>query len=246
MILIISDENDHSTNEVIKWLLYLEEPFIRLGQNKFINSIQLKIIEKETIPISYILEIFNQDLENLQSLELIIPYKDEKKEEYIELYTNINFLNQIYVHSSPEDNIVELDNNPLYSIVYINDLILDSSHCGNINPGYFNSNITLFSENNNFNSCLNKKIGIDFQGNIKNCPTMNYSFGNIQDVSIKNYITDQKFQALWKIKKDDIQTCKDCEFRYICTDCRAFHTDEDLLLKPKKCSYNPYSCEWEY
>jgi len=161
------------------------------------------------------------------------------------LYTKINFLNQICVHSSPKESIVELDNNSLYSIVYIKDFILDSSHCGNINPGYFNSNISLFTENNNFNSCLNKKIGIDFTGNIKNCPTMNRSFGNIKTDSIKDFIFDEKFQALWKIKKDDIQICKYCEFRYICTDCRAFHEEADFLLKPKKCTYNPYSCEWE-
>jgi len=207
------------------------------------NAIQLRLFE--SISISYILEIFNQNLENLQSLELIIPYKDEELEEYIELYTKINFLNQICVHSSPKESIVELDNNSLYSIVYIKDFILDSSHCGNINPGYFNSNISLFTENNNFNSCLNKKIGIDFTGNIKNCPTMNRSFGNIKTDSIKDFIFDEKFQALWKIKKDDIQICKYCEFRYICTDCRAFHEEADFLLKPKKCTYNPYSCEWE-
>ena len=38
---------------------------------------------------------------------------------------------------------------------------------------------------------------------------------------------------------------KDCEFRYICTDCRAYVEDpEDILSKPLKCGYNPYTGEW--
>lgn len=39
--------------------------------------------------------------------------------------------------------------------------------------------------------------------------------------------------------------CKDCEFRYICTDCRAYVEDpDDILSKPLKCGYNPYTGEW--
>jgi hypothetical protein len=47
-------------------------------------------------------------------------------------------------------------------------------------------------------------------------------------------------------KKDQIEVCKDCEFRYICTGCRAYLEDpEDIHSKPLKCGYNPYTCEWE-
>ncbi len=35
------------------------------------------------------------------------------------------------------------------------------------------------------------------------------------------------------------------EFRYICTDYRAYVEDpEDILSKPLKCGYNPYTGEW--
>jgi ATP-GRASP peptide maturase of grasp-with-spasm system len=43
MILIISDDIDHSTNEVIKWLKLWKKPYLRVGQNNFINSIYLSI-----------------------------------------------------------------------------------------------------------------------------------------------------------------------------------------------------------
>lgn len=74
---------------------------------------------------------------------------------------------------------------------------------------------------------------------------MQRSFGNIKEKSLKEIVINQKFQSLWKIIKDDVEVCKDCEFRYICTDCRAFQEEDSNLLKPKKCSYNPYNCEWE-
>jgi hypothetical protein len=39
--------------------------------------------------------------------------------------------------------------------------------------------------------------------------------------------------------------CKDCEFRYICTDCRAYLEDPyNEYSKPLKCGYDPYTGEW--
>src|SRR5690606_41800509 len=95
------------------------------------------------------------------------------------------------------------------------------------------------------NSCLNRKISIDAEGNIKNCPSMSESFGNVQDTSLLEAIEKPGFKKYWNITKDKIHVCKDCEFRYICTDCRAYINDPaDILSKPLKCGYNPYTGEW--
>jgi len=54
------------------------------------------------------------------------------------------------------------------------------------------------------------------------------------------------FKDLWSINKDQIEVCKDCEFRYVCTDCRAFITDPDnRYSKPSTCTYDPYTAQWE-
>lgn len=38
-----------------------------------------------------------------------------------------------------------------------------------------------------------------------------------------------------------IDTCKLCEFRYMCHDCRIYITDKDnIFSKPLKCSYDIY------
>jgi len=45
--------------------------------------------------------------------------------------------------------------------------------------------------------------------------------------------------------EDQIETCKICEYRYICSDCRAFTINNDLYQKPLKCNYNPQSMKWK-
>ena len=89
------------------------------------------------------------------------------------------------------------------------------------------------------------KVSVDQNGNIKNCPSMKETFGNIKDTTLSEAIEKPGFKKYWDINKDKIHVCKDCEFRYICTDCRAYVEDpEDILSKPLKCGYNPYTGEW--
>ncbi len=128
--------------------------------------------------------------------------------------------------------------------------IKDEKSCGEIhdNINYINNDIVF--ESLNFNSCLNCKLSIDKHGNIKNCPSMPQSFGNIKDTSFEKALSHPDFKSNWNLTKDHIEVCKDCEFRYICTDCRAYtertHTNKEGLdvSKPLKCGYNPYTGEF--
>jgi SPASM domain peptide maturase of grasp-with-spasm system len=74
---------------------------------------------------------------------------------------------------------------------------------------------------------------------------MNDSFGNIKDTTLEEALNHSDFKKYWNINKDQITTCKDCEFRHICTDCRAYIEEpDDQYSKPLKCGYNPYTNEW--
>lgn len=118
--------------------------------------------------------------------------------------------------------------------------------CGSINQSHFDVNKNKVLESINFNSCLNKKLAIDSAGNIKNCPVMPSTFGNMATISdVEKAIQNDSFTKLWNITKDEISVCKDCEFRHVCTDCRAHIKDQNnLYSKPSKCGYNPYTNEW--
>lgn len=78
---------------------------------------------------------------------------------------------------------------------------------------------------------------------------MQQNFGNIKDTTLEEALNHPDFKKYWNVNKDMIEVCKDCEFRHICTDCRAYtertHFDGEIdLSKPLKCGYNPYTNEW--
>lgn len=127
---------------------------------------------------------------------------------------------------------------------YTSNNITSSEHCGFIHPKYFQSNLQLFIESQKHNSCLNQKISVDKDGFIKNCPAMGLNYGNVRHKSLLS-VVDNKFKFYWNISKDNIEVCRDCEFRYVCTDCRAFISDKNnIRSKPSRCNYDPYKAEW--
>jgi SPASM domain peptide maturase of grasp-with-spasm system len=123
--------------------------------------------------------------------------------------------------------------------------IFSYKSCGIVDQFHFSTTLSHFTESINHNTCLNRKLTIDIDGNIKNCPNTYEIHGNIKK-DLLHDVLEKVSSKYWNIRKDDIKICKDCEFRHICTDCRAFLEDpNDLYSKPLKCGYSPYTCEWE-
>ncbi len=140
----------------------------------------------------------------------------------------------------------DLQHNNQSHLIYLKQDIIDIKSCGIVNQKYFISSADFQRESNLFNSCLNRKISIDTDGNIKNCPSMSKKFGNISNTSLLQVIKNKEFKKYWAITKDKINVCQDCEYRYICPDCRAYvENPKDKYSKPLKCGYNPYTGIWE-
>ncbi|MBC9909090.1 grasp-with-spasm system SPASM domain peptide maturase [Chitinophaga varians] len=175
------------------------------------------------------------------NLDLILKYyqgcKISQIKEFADLFPCIS---TITFHSAGFEKFYEISSH--IKVTYTKTVIIDETHCGKINSEHFRANMTAFAENREWNSCLNRKIAIDKNGQIKNCPSMEFSYGLITERSIREVVLNiPEFRDLWRISKDKIQVCRDCEYRYICSDCRAYL--EDPLMKPAKCSYNPYQGE---
>lgn len=154
-------------------------------------------------------------------------------------------INSIIVHSSPEEKSVKLLKDTV-AVQYRKAAVTSCLQCGVIDPGYFRANIELFTESQNFNTCLNRKLSIDKDGYIKNCPSMSRAFGHIGNTSLTDVLADPAFKKNWLVNKDRIAVCKDCEFRHVCTDCRAYvEQPEDLYSRPLKCGYDPYANVWQ-
>jgi len=186
-------------------------------------------------------------LSSIPFIEVLIGFNQIFSVDYLKniLINNERFRN-IIIHTSPKEEIISLNNDDeSQKIIFTSIEISSDSHCGIINASLFNSNTLFFIESVNKNSCLNGKLSVDKNGFIKVCPSLNENFGHISDSLITETIKNPNVSRLWGIKKDQITICKDCEFRYICPDCRAFTQDNtNLYSKPSKCSYDPYNAKW--
>ncbi|MFN6086697.1 MAG: SPASM domain-containing protein [Fluviicola sp.] len=181
---------------------------------------------------------------SIESLELLIMFNNELYNKLNDLNVIIKFskLRQIIFHSF--DTSLKIERPISKKIIFSEEKIKSATNCGQISFFNFSNNKNHILKSRNFNSCLYKKIGIDVKGNIKNCPSLPQVIGNIMD---DNLVLNLESLTTSKIKKDEIEVCKDCEFRYICTDCRAF-TDSNSRpnARPSKCQYNPYISKWSH
>jgi SPASM domain peptide maturase of grasp-with-spasm system len=153
-------------------------------------------------------------------------------------------VNSLIFHNAPFDKQLNLLEG-LTQVDYVKEHIINNKCCGSISSKYFRVTQELFNESQKYNTCLNRKISVDVNGEIKNCPSMAKSFGNIRDTTLWNAFGKSGYKDLWHTNKGKISVCKDCEFRHACTDCRAFLEDpNDALSKPLKCGYDPYTATW--
>jgi SPASM domain peptide maturase of grasp-with-spasm system len=194
-------------------------------------------------------EKFNKIIEffidkRIKSIEIVSKFSSDNFLQKIN--NNVNQITRLIFHSATENKIELYDEKFLFDRIFTTQKITNFNSCGIVDTKYFNTNLPKVLEAIHHNSCLNRKISIDTKGNIKNCPSMPQSFGNIKETTLEEALNHKDFKKFWNITKDQIAVCKDCEFRYICTDCRAFlEKAEDIYSKPLKCGYNPYTAEWE-
>ena len=189
---------------------------------------------------------------SFQGFELYLKYSSEFTEEILRtLVASQKMLILLVVHSAPENAVLfsewNYDGVAGGRVLLVQQPIHSCETCGIINlPGMRVPSQTGFAENRLHNSCLNRKIGVDVNGFIKNCPSMRNHYGNISDTTLREALSHPDFAKVGNIHKDQVKVCSDCEFRYVCIDCRAYLSDEtDPYSKPAKCSYNPYTTEWK-
>ena len=116
---------------------------------------------------------------------------------------------------------------------------------GSSAPDSFVINAQAYARNRNYNSCLAHKISIDKDGLICNCPSISTRYGHSDSTALSEIVATNAFRDKWELTKDRLLVCSVCEFRWICSDCRAFTLDDLENGKPAKCGYNPFISLWE-
>ena len=115
------------------------------------------------------------------------------------------------------------------------------------NTDDFVPNLDSYVESQSFNLFFNRRIYIDNDNNVKHSYNDTTVFGNLNKQTINQIISSTNLTSLWKINKDRIKVCKDCEFRYVCPDNRipVFDKISNLYDHIDQCNYNPYTNQWK-
>ena len=211
-----------------------------------IEALMINIKTKQSFKeLDLILSYFFET--TIQDIQILIPYdswllEDEKINFIINQHLRIS---QLHIHSSPIEKTADFNGKTAF-VIYKTDKIDLHTSCGTISEQNFYINTSLFTENHNVNTCLYGKLFIDEKGNIKPCHSIDIPLGSIFDININQLLENKTLRNLWHIDKKSISVCKVCEYRYMCTDCRAFlENPQDLYSKPLKCGYDPYTSKWE-
>lgn len=229
-IVVINEQSKHNYNKIF---LSLEEVSCQAIELRILYDIPPKKIKE-------ILDTLNSLHLSFYSITLILPYShnfDRKIKDIVSCYPLIT---HIFMYQSP------LQSERIVNQTTIRQIIDKQIECGNVSPKYFSPNLKMFIESQSRNSCLNQKVCIDYDGSIKNCPAMKRIYGYLSTDKLIDIVRSSDFTSVWTITKDSIMVCKDCEFRYICLDCRVFTSNKNNIYShPLKCKYNPYIAKWE-
>lgn len=98
-----------------------------------------------------------------------------------------------------------------------------------------------------FHPCLGGTISVTPSGKVLPCPMFRDEvLGDLKNEKLYEVFRRGRIYDFWRLTKDEINRCNDCEFRYSCHDCRALEASLTKDLKGKRlCSYDPYENLWK-
>jgi SPASM domain peptide maturase of grasp-with-spasm system len=175
--------------------------------------------------IEILTEVLSQSEDKVfRSINLWIPYTEQLLNNSAVLFDANKKINYIIVYNTPfKYQHQQYPNN----IIFVEQDLVEMSSIG---KEKYIVNIHYFSEAQKFNPYYNKKVCIDYQGNIKNDLYHERSFGNIVDNDLLAVVRSDAFQELWNARPDEIIGVKDSELRYCMLLTDELTKDEDSKL----------------
>ncbi|WP_340077268.1 grasp-with-spasm system SPASM domain peptide maturase [Leptobacterium sp. I13] len=208
-----------------------------------IGAIQIVLLTHRKIDtkiMKSILEIIKNS--KIQIISLVTKYDEKVVAESIQLQSVFPRLREMTFYEALEN---EPPNESIkYSLEDINQLM--TKRISKMTD--FILNLGGYLESLNYNLFYNRKVYIDDKGNIKHYFGEAKTYGNIEQDSIIDIITTDEYKELWKITKNQIDECKQCEFRYICPDNRTpikKSGEKNSYFHETNCNYNPRTATWK-
>ncbi|MFK7968799.1 MAG: grasp-with-spasm system SPASM domain peptide maturase [Bacteroidia bacterium] len=217
-----------------------------IQQITFLGGRDIQIQIKNTPTITQLEQVIAEiSTLNVRSIELVVEYCPAFKVEQYSILKQKNvsvFFLKVCGIPSAISKLSFKEENMFFTTKSIEEISKDHT----IHPSAFSVNIPTFTEAQNHNLYFNRKLSIDAEGFIKNCPSHAHHFGNIADTKLEAAIEKPGFKDYWFITKDQIDGCKDCEFRYMCVDpATPVDNGKGGWKRPEPCAYDPYTATWK-
>lgn len=231
MLLYRSSKSNFNINNLIK-------DFEKVG----LQYVQI-ILEDSQDLTSVLTLIKSLSLISTKSIEVIA--KEDVSDFFIEHaidLANTQITNVTITNSSAFKICRRSDSIP-FNIIYITNDFTETLTPSSPDPLYFTVDIRLYMESRFYNNFYNKKLVVDSGDNILN-RVGGEVIGKLQKGELEKVMASKSFIKYWKIGKDSIEVCKDCEHRYMCVDSRVPVYSKGRWVFMSECRYNPYSSEW--
>lgn len=213
-------KNFKRTSTIIDYIKDKFEVIFIILQNEKINKSLLNEIPNN------IHLLINTDIKSINKLEIeshnhtyVVNLKLGDKEEFEEINKKLKLKHILNFQIEEED------------------LIKNSYNRNNIPKIHRET----FFHNLEYHPCLSKTLSLTYKGDILICPVKrSLILGNLKNNTLSQIISE-KYDILnktWRTTLDEIKPCKNCEFRYFCSDCRTLEEEWDSGKIKKYCKNN--------
>jgi radical SAM protein with 4Fe4S-binding SPASM domain len=120
-----------------------------------------------------------------------------------------------------------------------------------LGPEGFSAPPEFFQRSVEGHNCLAGKVTITDNGNVLPCIfSRGQVVGNVERAGSLRQVLEGRIAAIWRTTKDDVLVCRDCEYRYVCFDCRPISEGAacgkgDYTTAPyPRCTYDPFTGVW--
>lgn len=201
---LINDEiiqflKEYNVTLNIQILSFNENTLNKIGKNTIdLKSIENNLMQLRKMNVNFISEI------------LINRYNEDEIEEIKAILNEKYKIKSIklgYIYKKPYNNH--------FSQKYVNDMYNKFNTFPKVTPERFN-----FLQM--WNSCLKGQCTIKENGDVLICPMLRSDvIGNVKKNSITEIINTKKYREYENITKNSIEKCKECSYKFNCSDCRA-------------------------
>ena len=204
------------------------------------------IVTEELTDISMLKPLFSVLSElTVRDVEFIFSKVEVSLLELFKVGANLKFKYKIYGTSKDiKEAFKKLTDHQKDHFLLVEDL-LDLNKAGSYGPEHMIVDQSFFIEAQKHNTGLNKKVCIDYDGNIRNYLNHPTIFGNISADKVHTVIQTLEFQEQWLIPNSKIEKCKKCIYRFACNSNSFVRQEDNNYYKDEDCKYNLEEDTWK-